>query len=753
MRSTVWVMVLGALAVLALLFGLDVVNLSPEVSDEEREERAREERLRGGVELAGAGPRAKEEEAVPEVDPETAAREASIARGSRPGGARVEGRVLRAQGEVPLPGARVLLDRPDAIAHWLGVPTEGRADVLEAKSGPEGTFSFVDVLPGRGYRVRAVKEGLCAATSALVDLFPGDRRDVGDLALEKGHPLSGRVVDAEGKPVPGAQVLVTWRIRSALQIVLTDLHAVPETEQRLETDSSGRFRFEGLEAGEKTLLARAPSGAEGGRTSVLVSAAAEDVGDVVLPGRGVLAGKVVWVGGEPLPGARVFAAPRFNPLVRSVTTGPDGSFRFEWLDPGENQVLGVLVPGMPVHLVENLELGQEDILVEFPLAGRLSGRVVAAGGAPVARFEVQAQMTSFAHPMLSFVMAAVYKALGPTAFESERGEFALPPLAPGSYVVRVTAAGHAPGVASGVVVESGKTTEVRVELGAGVTASGEVTRASGEGLEGARLFLFPEGRIAPEADVEVLDDVTDDRMPEGLSGADGTFTLPMQSPGRYDLVATHDDAVPGVLRGVDLRGTGASGLRVRLAPAGRVAGKVLLGDGKPAARESLWILFPEGRTEHLESDAEGRFEAKRLPLGRCVVSVHKRAIGMLLFQARHDDDPDARRAAYDRLAQDLGEQFVEDGRLTEVTLRVPRRTETKIRIRRGGLAAEDCTGAFLRAPEGGYGKWERVKGGEFEMALEPGAYLVWLNHSEDEWTQRTIDVPDAPTADLEIGLP
>ena len=46
-----------------------------------------------------------------------------------------------------------------------------------------------------------------------ITLAPGERRDLGVLALRDGFPLEGRVVDESGAPIEGARVSVTGGAR------------------------------------------------------------------------------------------------------------------------------------------------------------------------------------------------------------------------------------------------------------------------------------------------------------------------------------------------------------------------------------------------------------------------------------------------------------------------------------------------------------------------------------------------------------
>ena len=71
----------------------------------------------------------------------------------------------------------------------------------------DGRFAIDDLIPGR-YRVEVAHGGAEPLRSDEFVLAPGERRDVGKLALQPGFPVTGRVVDESGAPIDGARVVV-----------------------------------------------------------------------------------------------------------------------------------------------------------------------------------------------------------------------------------------------------------------------------------------------------------------------------------------------------------------------------------------------------------------------------------------------------------------------------------------------------------------------------------------------------------------
>src|SRR6185295_10135754 len=100
----------------------------------------------------------------------------------------------------PLPLAAEAASMPSGAGRALGTT---RATVADR----EGRFVVDDLIPGR-YRVEVAHGGAEPFRSDELVLAPGERRDVGKLALQPGFPVTGRVVDEGGSPIEGARVVV-----------------------------------------------------------------------------------------------------------------------------------------------------------------------------------------------------------------------------------------------------------------------------------------------------------------------------------------------------------------------------------------------------------------------------------------------------------------------------------------------------------------------------------------------------------------
>lgn len=120
-------------------------------------------------------------------------------------GATVSGMVTDEQ-DNPVAGATVI-----AILAPHGGSEKAASTRRTEKSGPDGTFTFSDV-PAREISLVAAKPPLVRSAEELVTLRPGETKGGVRLVLRSAKELSGRVVDGDGKPVAGAQVVADSKV-------------------------------------------------------------------------------------------------------------------------------------------------------------------------------------------------------------------------------------------------------------------------------------------------------------------------------------------------------------------------------------------------------------------------------------------------------------------------------------------------------------------------------------------------------------
>ncbi|MEU3973746.1 MFS transporter [Streptomyces bacillaris] len=269
----------------------------------------------------------------------------------------------------PIPAARANPPQPTVgylsgvpvqgtVRHPDGTPVEGAALTLidvqgqqvgRGSGGGDGRYALS--VPGAGNYVLIAAAG--GHQPQAVSVTVGDRPVELDVVLGGAGRLAGSVLAADGEPVPDAAV------------TLTDVRG--EVVASTRTGREGGYVLTELVAGEYTLAAGAPA-FRPAALPVSVQAARETRQDIELAGGAVLRGIVRAPDGRPVEDARVTLLDAAGNAVRTLTTGPDGAFRFVDLSSGEYTVIAAGYPPVATVLQvagggrteRDLQLGHED---------------------------------------------------------------------------------------------------------------------------------------------------------------------------------------------------------------------------------------------------------------------------------------------------------------------------------------------------------------------------------------------------------
>ncbi|WP_328874841.1 MFS transporter [Streptomyces sp. NBC_00287] len=234
---------------------------------------------------------------------------------------------------------RAALTLIDAVGQQIGRGASGE-DGRYALSTP-GSGSYVLIAAAGGHQPQAVS------------VTVGERPVELDVVLGGAGRLAGTVVTADGTSVRDATV------------TLTNVHG--EVVASTRSGREGGYVITELVAGEYTLAASAPA-FRPAALPVTVQAARETRQDIELAGGAVLRGTVRASGGRPVEDARVTLLDAAGNVVDTLTTGPDGTFRFVDLSSGEYTVIAAGYPPVATVLQvagggrteRDLQLGHED---------------------------------------------------------------------------------------------------------------------------------------------------------------------------------------------------------------------------------------------------------------------------------------------------------------------------------------------------------------------------------------------------------
>lgn len=340
----------------------------------------------------------------------------------------------------------------------------------------------------------------------------------------------------------------------------------------VETDEKGTFRLANIPEGNYEVMAvaegylvPAPQRAEarpggGSELAFALARGAVIAGDV----RDEITGKPV-AGAALVLGGR--GAERSAPPFRPLKTDAGGRFAIGGVAPGDDYILEVRAQGYQrarAPLPPVGPAGLAGVRVAVTRGGRISGRVVDAGGAPVGR-----EAHVFAKPEGSSEPAEeLHRAL-----VGEDGRFALEALADGTYLVGAeTTLETTPALVPIVVVRGGAVENVDLRIEKAGPLEGRATDEAGAPLAGVEVSAERRG---------LTGHMRERRPARAATAADGSFRLEA-GPGDFAVRARKGGYFGAEQQGVRA-GAKDLALVLRKAPGGaaRVAGKLAGPSGKP----------------------------------------------------------------------------------------------------------------------------------------------------------------------------
>lgn len=442
-----------------------------------------------------------------------------------------------------------------------------------------GRFRIDGIVPGSA-KLEVLADGYL--TGALeVDLAPGERATDVVVELGRGGTIAGRVVDAEGQPVAGAQVTTDRLVKASFQRLETtratieDALAIKGQPRRrpppvgflryaaslglikrglATTDREGRFVLAGLESAEHEVLA---FHREYRTAHARARAVAGEVVEVTLTAveGGGLVGRLTDRFGQPVAGGTVIAAsPGFltggggsRAGLHQARSAEDGSYAILNMEAGPYVVIGTRGDEnlAVASLIGSLDFGftvvpadrpvRHDVVLEAAGGCRVTGRVL-RGGVAVTDGILVATPEEGSDELFGLEFKA-------SSIEND-GSYAFEGLSPGPVRISFEERGRrrrgeiGQGAGGSVVIDvpDGPEHEVDIELPEGAVALRVIDRATGEPIKGARAVLSMGSDDAGPGNAGGPALFADpSRRRSRTTGADGRAAFADVGPGRYAL--------------------------------------------------------------------------------------------------------------------------------------------------------------------------------------------------------------------------
>jgi hypothetical protein len=600
----------------------------------------------------------------------------------------------------PIPGATVKLEQPDAapfdVKPELG-PFRGATDA-------GGRFRIAG-LPAGVFELHIEGPELAPLPVKAIPVPKGTGTlDLGTFTLAARSPVAGWITDPGGRPVEGVEIWVVPEESTTIT------QAGRKAGAAAVTGRDGRFELRDRSVGDHEKLRACRQGFLPAEFQAQGPGATEP--RVALTPSTQIAGRVVNAGGDPIPGARVFAPLSSGPpgsdvilpdppcpFNDSATTGAAGDFTLELKGPGRYDLTAIGAGYLTTHL--------DHVLV--PAEGLEGVEIRMDGGAVVLGHLYDPE----SHPVAGASLTLSGLRSNSQSSSDSGGDFLLEGACDGDHLVIEhpdfeTAATEisipSPGMRMNFVL---LTRVSRLE------ARGRVTGPDGAPVEGA---------------------VVSSTVAKTTTLADGSFVVRVRKGANR--LAVEKEGFAAAALDVMTQDRSLDGLEIRLGSGLTLTGRVLGIDPLAVTDSSIWVQTHDGHGIPAPIDSTGRFEAHNLP-------------------------PEAWDLSARAGERQASERFTPPPGQTEVVHDLEFAPVSEVRGRVTGPDGEPVAGASLqlagRQLANGYGAefhTQTQADGSFAIETPDGTYT--LSASADGYAGREADRPivvaGAPVEDVEIQL-
>lgn len=505
-----------------------------------------------------------------------------------------------------------------------GMMGVGAERLSESFDEPEegGLFTKDGVHPGL-WEVTVKAEGFAFSSTIDIEVPQPEEMDLPVFDLVPSSSVSGVVVDTFNNPMPGARVSLELGLNERISGIYSG-----ETPG-VVTDHEGKFLLSGLNPGGTSIVASMTGFASSEPKNVaLVSGQATEGIELALRVGGILTGEVMQDDGEPAVGRMVVV--QVMPSYTSqhiLTSGPDGEFRVENLEPGQWQVVSIrnaMTGELDVEGGDDLGDMLGDMKMDTVNIEEGKSVHLILGKPPENPIEVFGTVVHDGEPMggslVSFIPEGA-ESLGDMKIVTtgdEDGSFRVTLDKRGPYLVSIQS-NYDTGRENRVemrefIPEEAPNHNMTLELPVG-KISGKVIGVDGKPSARCRISLSVDEGI-------VFGTLMGGHYTEISTEEDGTYEIPFLAPGKYAIAAggatlgglLGDDSVAGreLQSGIMVgEGETVSGVDFRLKRPGVIHGLVLGADQQPVPDASVFLRDANGRVldriSFITTDGAGKF--------------------------------------------------------------------------------------------------------------------------------------------------
>jgi len=342
--------------------------------------------------------------------------------------------------------------------------------------------------------------------------------------------------------------------------------------------------------------------------------ASEDQTGRRLKREGVITGRVIGPDGQPMADARVFAYQIGKRLEsgHSATVDDDGNFKMVGLSPTA-YVFSARAPGyvfadLPIE--DNVHRIGENMTIRMVKGGVITGRVTDETGEPLVGVTVRPHRLR--DPEGSPAISSVESFDLGVGITDDRGIYRVFGLRPGVYIVRTSGDAYDAQIRNDAPTyypSATRDTATEINLRAGEEVPGVDIRHRGDRGRAVSGVVTGEVESSPQNSVGITLKGLERGSFVATTGTDNTrgFVLYGAPDGEYELIASREndgETTGSARRPISVRGADVSGVELKLAPTGSIAGRVAI--ESPEAPKRCAISGEQAETSGQVQELTGR---------------------------------------------------------------------------------------------------------------------------------------------------
>ncbi|MEC8651832.1 MAG: carboxypeptidase-like regulatory domain-containing protein [Planctomycetota bacterium] len=511
----------------------------------------------------------------------------------------VKGRILLPSGEQAV-GVQVML-LENAMNNPIDVFLKNKSGKVSpplatAATAADGSFALGVRKAGQKVDLRILSDAHPELSRSPITVSAEDWIDIGDLKLEVGLTVQGRVVEAgTNLPVSEATVFLTPSARSHMMV------ATPGRERGVSvlTDQAGFFRFTSAPStGTINLTAEAEGYASATELNQQISSTALNNFTLKIAAGNRITGVVVDPNGKRIPSAKVlaFGLSVKTPQNETVLTDEDGEFTFPSLRQGPYR-LTTSASNYADNEIKVAVTGEDLTVVMEPRASvRL--KVLSRQRRPVKSYRLSLKRAFPQNPdAIGNVMEFADRNVSPRDYDGDWAVIRNMPT--GDFRFQIMEQNHAKSLSPMFQVVKGNqdVVEVVVELTEGATITGAVVDAYGAPVAGATVSSdMNQGLAAGTGLFEILKTMIPEKHTtrQVRTGEDGRFRISKLAFADYMVRVSHPKFCEGSAVDIKLTQEGQVidvGV-IELQLGTRVVGMTTI-NGAPAGQIKVVISMPQ----------------------------------------------------------------------------------------------------------------------------------------------------------------